>query len=177
MGVEMTAYIERLELLGFFSGYPLIYFLILSMAGPTSTRTPFKSKLVSLLPVAYALSGTFFWGLILKNLYPDYSLSHIRSDVHFSFIKLWGLLSILFWLPIFRKKVIISLFHSLVFFYLILKTIFLQLSSTTVDKDSFKNDMKVYFDSILLNSVTFIIITILFLLIEKLRKNKFSRNR
>jgi len=177
MGVEMTAYIERLELLGFFSGYPLIYFLILSLAGPTSTRTPFKSKLVSLLPVAYALSGTFFWGLVLKNLYQHYTLSHITLDVHFSFMKLWGLFSILFWLPIFRKKVIISLFHSLVFFYLILKTIFLQLFSTTVDKDFFKNDMKVYFDSILLNSATLILTTILFFLIAWLRKNKFSRYR
>jgi len=170
MGDEMIAYLERLELLAFFSGYPLIYFLILSLAGQKSTRTPFKSKLVLSLPLAYALSGTLLWGLQLKNLYPDYSLSHIRSDVQFSFIKIWGLLSILFWLPIFRKKVIISLFHSLVFFYLILKTIFLQLTSTIVDKDLFKNDMKVYFDSILLNSATFIATTILFFLIARLRK-------
>lgn len=174
MGPEMIAYIERLELLGFFSGYPLIYLIILSLAGNRSTRTPFKNKLVSFLPLAYALTGTLYWGLQLRNLYPDYSLSHIKSEVQFPILKIWGLITIIFWLPVFRKKVVISLFHSLVFLYLILKTIYQQFLSIAADKDVFKNNMKVYFDSILLNAATFVAIIVLFFLISRIKK-KFLR--
>jgi len=169
MGNEMITYFDRLELLAFFSGYPLIYFIILSFVGNKS-KTAIKDNLIRCLPLGYALTGALYWGLQSKNLYPDYSLAQIQ----FPILKIWGLLAILFWLPVFRKKVIISLLHSLVFLYLILKTIFFQLFSKSTDKDFFKNDMKIYFDSILLNTATFIAIVILFLLIQRLKKNKIS---
>lgn len=170
MGNEMIAYLERLELLAFFSGYPLIYLIVLSLAGNKSTRSPNKSKLVSILPLAYAITGTLYWGLQLRNLYPDYTFEHIKSEIQYPVLMIWGLISIIFWLPLFRKKVIISLLHSLVFLFLLLKTIYLQFSSTTADKDVLKNDMKVYFDSILLNSATFIATVILFLLISRFKR-------
>lgn len=171
----MMAYIERLELLGFFSGYPLIYLLVLSIAGKKSTRSPIKNKLVSLLPSAYALTGILYWGLQLRNLYLNYSLSPITLEIHFSFLKIWGLITIIFWIPLLRKRVVISLFHSLVFLYFILQTIYLQFSSASADKDFFRNDMKVYFDSILLNAATFLSMVILFFLISRMKRNKILR--
>ena len=170
MGSEMMAYIERLELVGFFSGYPLIYSIILSIAGNKSARSLVKNKLVSILPLAYALTGVLYWGLQLRNFYPDYSLSHITSEIQHPALMIWGLASLVFWIPLFRKKTFISLLHSFVFFFLILKTLYLQLTTTSPDKDILKNDMRVYFDSILLNTATFIAIAIFYLLISQFRK-------
>ena len=33
-----------------------------------------RSEIVSLLPFAYALTGTLYFVLLLKNLYPDYTI-------------------------------------------------------------------------------------------------------
>ncbi len=160
--------------MAFFSGYPLIYFVILSFAGNKSARSAFKNHLVYLLPLAYALAGTLYLGLQLKNLYPDYSIAHIKADFHYPLLKIWGLLSVFFWLPSLRKKPVISLLHSLVFFYLLIKDFYLQLSSASDAKYDLKNDMRVYTDSILLNISALAATGIIYFLIYRLRKNKKS---
>lgn len=165
----LISYLQRLEIMAFFTGYPLVYFIILSLAGKPQTRTETKKRLVSFLPFAYSLIGILFLGLELRNLHPDYSLGHIRSEIENPFLVSWGLLAIFFCLPVLRKKPVISLLHSLVFFYLLLKDLYFQVTSSAAEKSILKNDMSVYADSILLNIAAFSAIVILYFLIKWFR--------
>ena len=164
MGDSFFAYLQQLELIAFFSGYPLIYAATFSFFGKQQSKRNFNTSIVSLLPLAYALVGTLYLGLQLKNLYPNYSFENIKQTVQLPYLMAWGLLSILFWIPALSKKIFLSLIHSLVFFFFLVKDIFTQLSLSTTSKDVIKNDMKLYTVSLLLNmSAVALILLISFL--------------
>jgi hypothetical protein len=158
MDTDFFAYLQQLELMAFFSGYPLIYAFTLYLFGNQKTENSFKSRVVSLLPFAYALVGTLYLGLQLKKLYPDYSIENIELSIAQPWLIAWGLLSILFWIPAFSKKIVFSLIHSLSIFLFLLIHIFIQLFATVADKNLLNNDMKIYSGSLLLNmaALTFI---------------------
>ena len=171
MDDDLFAYIERLEAMAFFVGYPLIYTIVQVIGGKRKeTTTSFISSLAKLLPFAYALSATLFIGLLLKELYPDYSLKNISQQFQYSFLKVWGVLALLFWIPLFNKRPFVSLLHSLVFFFFLLKDVYLQLSSHP-GKEMIKNDMKIYTDSLLLNAFTFAVIILVYYFYNKIRSS------
>jgi hypothetical protein len=168
MGSIFT-YARQLEMLVFFSGYPLVYYLVRYIVRNTSLKKTGKPELVSILPYAYALTGALYIALLIKNLYPDYSLENIRNQTQQSYLVIWAILSILFWIPAISRKQILSMLHSLVFFLLILKDLFVQLTGFNPDPNILKNDMKVYTVSIVLNLSAFIIL-VLFSLLFPIRK-------
>jgi hypothetical protein len=169
MSDDFLSYLERLELLAFFSAYPLVCAIVYAVTG-NSKREVLK-KLPSMLPYAYVLVGLLYLGLQLKNLYPDYSFENIRSSVQQPFFKIWAILSILFWIPALAKKPVLSLIHSLVFFFFLVRDLYFQLTAVSADKNIVKNDMKIYTDSLLLNSGAFVVLVIFYLIIRfKLRK-------
>jgi hypothetical protein len=151
MDNSFFAYLQQLEMMAFFSGFPLIYAIVIFISGKPQSKTSFKSRLVSLLPVAYALVGVLFLGLQLKNLYPDYSIEHINETVQSPYLLSWALLSLLFFLPLFRKRPSLCLYHSLVFFIFVAKDILSYLFKYTQDKSVLKNAMNIYTNSLLLN--------------------------
>ena len=151
MDNSFFAYLQQLELTAFFSGYPLIYFIVLFIAGSKPPHNNFRNKIVSLLPFAYALVGTLYLGLQLKNLYPNYSFENIKLSIQLPWLIGWALLSLLFWVPALGKKTWISLLHSLVFFLILVKDFFMQISRSSGDKDMVKNDMRLYTYSLLIN--------------------------
>ena len=161
MDDNFFAYLQQLELMAFFSGYPLIYAITLFFAGNQEVRDNFKSRTVSLLPFAYALVGTLYLGLQLKNLYPDYSFEHLKLTIQQPWLISWGLLSMLFWIPVLNRKPFLSLIHSLVFFFFLIKDLFLQLTASAADNDMLRNDMKIYTVSLLLNLGGLILIVLL----------------
>lgn len=161
MDNSFFAYLQQLELMAFFSGYPLIYAVTLFFAGNQEVRDNFKSRTVSLLPFAYALVGTLYLGLQLKNLYPDYSFEHLKLTIQQPWLISWGLLSMLFWIPVLNRKPFLSLIHSLVFFFFLIKDLFLQLTASAADNDMLRNDMKIYTVSLLLNLGGLILIVLL----------------
>lgn len=170
MGNSFFAYLQLLELMTFFSGYPLIYTLILSIAGNKKTRSDFRNRLVKVLPFAYALVGTLYVGLEIKNLYLSYSLGNIKQIMLQPYLVMWGFLSILFWIPAISKKKELSLIHSLVFFFFLVRDVILQLGSSA-DKYMLGNDMRIYTISLLLNLGAFIIVLLLsFLLFQNKKK-------
>ena len=173
MDNSFFAYLQQLELMAFFSGYPLIYAVILFFAGNRELRNNFKGKVVTLLPFAYALVGTLYLGLQLKNLYPDYSVEHIKLTIEQPYLILWGLLSVLFWIPALGKKTVLSLIHSLVFFFFLVRDLFLQFSTSYSDKNIVRNDMKIYTISLLLN-IGAIAITVLVSLLFNRDKQRLS---
>lgn len=170
MGNSLFAYLQRLELMAFFSGYPLVYAVILFFSGNQQSKNNFRSRLVSLLPFAYALVGTLYLGLQLKNLYADYSNENIKLIVHQPYLRIWGLLSILFWIPALGKKPIFSLLHSFVFFFYLVWDLFLQSSGSSADDNIVRNDMKIYTDSLILNLIAFALIVLLSILFIRYKK-------
>ena len=166
-------YLERLELMAFFSGYPLVYLFIRYAGDFRKSKELFKINIVTLLPYAYALVGVLFLGLQLKNLYPDYSLEHMKLVTQQPLLKIWGLLAILFWIPVISKKTILSLIHSLVFFFFITKDLFTHLFYSA-DQTVIKNDMNIYSTSLLLNFGSFIFVMLICLLLKKINSKTTS---
>lgn len=172
MGNNFFAYLQQLELMAFFSGYSLLYAIILVFAGNKQSQNNFKKRIVSVLPLSYALVSTLYLGLQLKNLYLSYSSGNIRLAIHHPYLMIWGLLGILFWIPSFRKKEVLSLLHSLVFFFILVKDIIFQIGSS-VDENILKNDMRIYTVSFLLNLAAFILIALLYFFFLQNKKKGF----
>lgn len=172
MEESLITYIDRLEVMAFFAGYPIVYaFTRVIVAMLQNKKVLPDNKLVSLLPFAYALSGILFVGFVLKNMLPGYSLKTFAEEFQYSYLKLLGLSAVVFWIPFFSKKIFLSLLHGLIFFSLLLKDIFIHFNSSS-GKEILKNDMKVYTDSILLNTFTFAITVIVFYLYNKIKNHK-----
>ena len=148
-------------MMAFFSGYALLYAFILFVTGYKKSNPDTKKRVASLLPFSYALVGTLYLGLQLKNLYPDYSFESMNGTLQQPFLVIWALLSILFWIPTLSKKIVLSLIHSLVFFFFLLQDFFLQLSAKSGDRSMVRNSMKLYTDSLLLNISAFVFIALL----------------
>lgn len=164
------AYLQQMEAMAFFTGFPLMYIFVLFVVGSEKIKNGIQRNLVEGLPYAYALVGLLYGGLQLRNWYPDYSLVHIAQSLKLPYLVLWGLSSVLFWIPIFRKITVLPLLHSLVFFFFLAKDIFLQLINSSVDKNIIRNDMKIYTDSLLLNAGVYALIMLTFFLISSVRK-------
>ncbi len=164
-------YLDRLELMAFFSGYTLIYLVIRSLGDAERIKKVFKISISSVLPYAYALVGILYLGLQLKNLYPDYTWAHIAAANPKPYLKIWGLLSILFFIPALNKKNVLSLLHSLVFFFFLVKDIALHFIKST-EKEVLKNDMNIYTISLLINLAAFIFILLVYFLYTRVNKQK-----
>ena len=78
MDNSFFAYLQQLELIAFFSGYPLVYAIILFFTGKPGAVQGFRGRIFKLLPFAYALTGTLYLGLQLRNLYPDYTIENFQ---------------------------------------------------------------------------------------------------
>lgn len=175
MAESFFAYIQQLELLAFFSGYPLIFALMLSITAKyNKDKNIFKKRVIAALPFAYALAGTLYLGLQLKNLYPDYSITNIKNAFYHPWLTAWGIMSIFFWLPFLNKKIYFALIHSLVYFYLFAKDIFINMFSSMSEKDDLRNNMKIYSISLLLNLVLLGIVWLLLYSLSYLRKTRKS---
>jgi hypothetical protein len=162
MGSDIIAYIQKLELFGFFSGYCLIYTIFSSLKnGNNGKGQMLLQKLVILLPYAYALSATLYLGMIIKNISLDFSIRNFNEQFHVPFLQIPALLAVFFWLPFFSKKRVLSLLHSLIFFFFLLKDIFIQFNLSQ-GSQIIHTDMKVFTDSLLLNLITLIFVALLY---------------
>ena len=164
-------YLDWLVLMGFFSGYPLIYLVFRYIGDNNRIKSRFKINIGTLLPYAYALVGILYLGLLLKNLYPVYTSENIMSAMQGPFLKIWGLLSILFFIPALNKKPVYSLLHSLVFFLLLVWDI-LQNYFNSAEKSKIKNDMNVYTNSLIINSAVVVFIILFYFLLRVIKKAK-----
>ncbi|MEO7924752.1 MAG: hypothetical protein ABIR30_13805 [Chitinophagaceae bacterium] len=173
MDNSFFAYLQQLELMAFFSGYPLLYTLVFYLNGFSKSTTR-KQQVLALLPRAYGLVGILYLGLQLRNLYPNYSVENIRQTTEQPLLMIWGILAILFWVPALSRKHILSLLHSLVFFLLLAKDLFLHSISSRSDTTAIKTEMKIYTDSLLLNTGCFIFLLALYavFIFIRLRRNR-----
>jgi hypothetical protein len=168
---SFLASLQQLELMAFFSGYPLIYSIIRSAAGNRPSEGNLRSRLLLLMPVAYAFLGTLYLGLQFKELYPDYSAGHIGHVMGQNYLKIWGILAILFWIPALRRRPALSLYHSLIFILLLAADLYRQFSGGPAQKDGVRNDMSMYTISLLLNLGVYALVILFSLLGTRYRKN------
>jgi len=174
MGNDLAIYIDRLQSMAFFSGYPLIYAIVFVIAGEKRKQVDsFANRLIKLLPMAYALTGLLFLGLVAKDMFPDYTAKNIAAQFQTPYLKLWGLTALLFWIPVLRKKPVISLLHSLFFLYLLLKDLFLFMNDS-IDKEMIQNDMKIYTTSLMINAGTLLSVIFIYLLLNRINKHKYK---
>lgn len=171
MDNSFFAYMQQLELMAFFSGYPLIYAVMHFIAGNEKIKDNFWRRSASLLPFSYALLGTLYLGLQLKNLHPGYSIENIKNTVQQPGLMIWGLLAIIFWLPALARKTVLSLLHSLIFFFFLAKDLIVQSSASSPNNDIVKNDMKIYTDSLLLNVGALILILLVSFIFRRYKKS------
>lgn len=178
MDTDFFKYLQQLEMMAFFSGFPLLYAIVIVAAGYLQKNPEFKKKLISVLPYSYAIVGTLYIGLQIRNLYPNYDIENIKNSILQPFLFLWACLSILFYLPVINKRIVLSLLHSLVFFFILLKDLFINISQGPgKDNSIIRNDMKIYTDSLLLNSgVYFLTFLIIFFLVPLIKKLKTLRS-
>ena len=158
MDNSLFAYLQQLEMMAFFSGYPLIFAIVIVAAGQKLQKNSLGTRAIAVLPFAYALVGTLFLGFQLKKLYPDYSFEHIGATLQTPWLVIWGLLSLLFWIPAIGKRKILCLIHSLVFFFFLVKDLFIQFSASSVNSDMIRNDRNIYTTSLLLNLGAFLVL-------------------
>ena len=154
MDNSFFAYLQHLEMMAFFSGYPLIYAVVLFVSGNKQSVNNFRNRGASLLQYAYALVGTLFVGFQLKKLLIGYNDGSINISFQQPLLIIWGLLAILFWIPALAKKAALSLAHSSIFFFLLLWDIFMQKTLPNDNGNLLANDMKIYTGSLLLNATS-----------------------
>ena len=171
MDNNLFAYIDLMLLLLFFSGYPLIYVLIKTVGNLKPVNSYFGKDISFVLPYAYALTGLLYSGFLISNLFPIRSFEQFRSASELPFLQIWAFCSLLFFIPLFNRKPVISLLHSLVFFFFILRDLVSYVSGTT-EIEVIKNDMRVNSYSILINFVSFIFIVIIYLVFKKITAKK-----
>ena len=119
---------------------------------------------------ADAFTATLFIGLLIKDLAVNYTAKNAALLLPFSYLKIWGCLAVVCWFPRVTKKPVISLCHSLVFFFFLVQDIFLH---NTSPGEPIKNDMKIYTDSLLLNAATYLLVAVTHFILAKISK-KFS---
>ncbi len=171
MDNSLFIYLEQLQLMAFFAAYPLVYLMVTYLGEALQKKGVIKINLVWLLPLAYALVGILYLGFQLKNLYPDYSFEHIKSLTENPYLKIWGLLSMLFLLPPLRKKPLLSLLHSFVFFFFLVRDLLLHFFQSA-DRSIVKNDMSIYTSSILINLASVVFVTLIYLLFSFLKRKR-----
>ncbi|MDE3251984.1 MAG: hypothetical protein KGO92_04195 [Bacteroidota bacterium] len=153
------AYLQQLEFLLFFSGYALLYILIINISETRKYTSLFFQTLIRSLPLCYALAGSLYLGLLLKNIYPVYTIGNLSQKLQYPLLTIWGLLSLLCWIPLFRKKGVYSFLHSLLFFFLFVKGIIHFSTGQSADKQMVRNHLTMYTLSLLLYLVLLILMT------------------
>src|SRR5277367_460798 len=98
MGADLLTFFQRLELLAFFAGYPVVFTIVYILS---NLRPGFRvmrwEKSGALLPASYALVGTLFF---LSIVWPVFLGQPFRAgNLSIIALRAWGLLAIAFWIP------------------------------------------------------------------------------
>lgn len=141
--------------MAFFAGYPLVYslvYFIANLGSGIASRRPRKAA--ALMPYAYALTATLFLGLVFREMKMNHQENSDLSSFPILYLRIWGILAIVFWIPALSRKPVYSLLHSMVFFVLWLLDLIRGMNAVN-GKEIVGNDMKIYTDSLILNSLCF----------------------
>jgi hypothetical protein len=157
---DLNSYIEKLELVAFFSAFPLIYLI----ARVISTQLSFNKKwLLNLyynISLAYAITTLLYTGMKLNQVYQNHFFAFDFYNFN-TYLKIWSLLGLLFFIPFFRRKMSWTFIHSLPFLGLIIFDFFAFYKSQT-GVEVLHNEMRLYFVSAILNIASTMMVTLYF---------------
>jgi hypothetical protein len=155
---NFSDYLQQLVLLAFFAGYPLLYAVVGVVAESRWLRGRGAARMVALLPYAYALTGVLYGGFQAQAVYNHYAAGIAGVPYSLPWAGVWGLSAILFWIPALARKTGVSLAHSLVFFWVVVKDIFGQITHAGADSNILRNDMKLYTASFLMQAMAWLLL-------------------
>lgn len=161
MDNSFVAYLQLLEILAFFSGYPMIFLLVKYFDQYPSLKSITKI-LIQSLPFSYGLIGILFLGFEIRNAYPGFDPMHFQHP----YMIFWGILSLLFLVPKLINQSNWSLYHSLVFLLIIIKTVFETYQQDT-SHSQIKNYMNIYSISLGLNLSILLLVFLSQILLKK----------
>jgi hypothetical protein len=173
MEQSLISYLQQLEILVFFCGHTLLYLVVNSLNSIPSINVVFKKRIRWALPYSYAMAGVLFIGFEMRNMYPDLSPLHFLQRFQNPFLFFWAMSTLLFWLRTIHKFIWISFLHSLVFFYFLIKDLIWNNSGGMADIHLARNNMNIYFISLLLHFFL-IIFFFLFSFLKKQLKQPFN---
>lgn len=170
---DFFAYLEKLELIAFFTGFPLIYFLVMAYKKPLlSSKYAFLKQVPCHLSYGYALSVLLYVGMKVYQQVNNQEGFHVSNlfigDNKYYII--WAYAGLIFWLPFLKSKPILALLHSLVFFFLFLFFIYLYINGEA-EKAVVTNSTQLYFYSILLHVFTLLFVTTLYFIFSRKKKS------
>ncbi|HWB24048.1 MAG TPA: hypothetical protein VG738_01150 [Chitinophagaceae bacterium] len=171
MGNTFFAYLHRLEILAFFSAYPLLYAVVFFIAGASPNKNNPGRKAAAMLAVSYAFSGFLYLGLQCKNLSGSNFYGNLTMVMQQPYLTLWALCSMAFFVPALAKRPVLSLLHSLVFFFFVIKDVVSQFFNTAAGSEVVKNDMKMFTDSFLLQCGSLLLMVLIIYLLAFYRKS------
>lgn len=169
MDQSFFQYLEQLELIGFFSGYPIVYLLVYVLTAAKKKYSTGSERRVFLLPVAYALVGLLFIGYEIKKIMDESGIETMMTQLKGRYLLIWGLSSVLFFIPFLRKKPVWSFLHSLVFFSVVVKDL-INAVFKNADPSFLKNTINLYTGSMLLHGFAFALVLLLSFLNSRFRK-------
>jgi hypothetical protein len=168
---DLFTYFEKLELVAFFSGFPLLYLIArYSLQVFNKTAINGLKAIVDKLPKAYALTSLLYVGMKINQSLPLTALNFNFLSA-FLYYKCWAFLGLIFFHPYFSKKPFYSFFHSLVFIGLVIFD-FISYYRQQIGIEVIHNEMRLYFLSLLLNLCTLTIILLYSFFANKISKNK-----
>lgn len=160
---DLFDYIEKLELVAFFSAYPMVYYIVIYISSDIKwIRSPRIKKLPVYLPRAYALTATLYCAMKI-NEYLPVRISTFSFDLTslYFYLKGWAFLGLIFWLPGINTKGKWALIHSIPFIVLIAYDFF-NYYNHEIKIETVHNEMQLYFVSVLINLITLSIVALYF---------------
>ena len=167
---DFFTYIEKLELVAFFAGYPLVYFFILLLSNTSFIKYSLREGLIKGLSNAYVIVVFLYIGMKLNHTYNEFNGQGISWNYnHLNFyLKTWAFLGVLFLFRPFKSKPVLLLLHSLVFFIIVAIDILLFMNHK-IQIEVVHNEMRLYFLSVLLHLTCIFSVIIYYLLLPKLK--------
>jgi hypothetical protein len=168
MEVGLLQELEKLELLGFFSGFPLLYLIFTFFADLANSIAWLKPQKIEVtLARAYNMVGLLYFGFVCKQVFLAADASAVFSSL--LYLKVIGLLAAFAFLVPSHHRLMVVLLHSLCYFSLLAADLINYLSRSISD-EVVHNALSMLGTSTLLHLTT-IILTHCFLLASRYIKD------
>ena len=161
----------------FFSGYPLLCLLFYALNKNRHMHQAITEKIFPLLPLTYAFVSTFFWIFMLCTGRMHFVIEKIAIAAPFSLIIAYSFSALLFWLPTFRKKLNLSVIHSLPLFLLPFANMLLKkIKHKVIQHDYILDLLRIYAAGFIIYLVAIALTDLVKWLLSKISFPKHAKN-
>lgn len=162
---DFFIFLEKLELIAFFGGFPLVYFLVYFISTDFSFGKNWLIQLPKRLPVAYAFTTLLFVGMKLDQWIRSHGAA-IDFRSYLFYFQAWAFLGLLFFSIFFRRKPHYTLLHSVPFISLLIFDFYTYYKGY-LQVEMLHNEMRLYGLGTILNIISVLIVSSLYLIFKK----------